>query len=568
MQYRIDYPRPQLKRDSFICLNGTWKFTIDYGETLPERGFFSDTNYNMEIIVPFCPESPLSGIACRDFMNSVAYQKKVKLPNLRGDRLILHFGACDYETEVYIDRNLVGRHIGGYSSFSFDITDFLSSDECTITVYARDHGRSGRQGRGKQSPKYFSNACDYTRTTGIWQTVWMEQVPPLFIKNIRLTPKLANSELFISGSVNKWSRGRLKVIVRLGNKTVAENETHFMGREFLTLIKIHNPEPWEPNHPVLYDLELVLDCNNGCIDTVQSYFGMRDVHLENNAFVLNGKKIFLRTVLDQGFYPDGVYTAPTDNALRNDILLAKKAGFNGARLHQKIFEERFLYHCDQLGYLVFEEYPDAGSDRNSEFIFLPIAAEWSECIERDYSHPSIIGWCPYNETSPARNPKLQRETYMLTRRLDPSRPVIDTSGYTHEITDVYDVHDYEQDPKVFRGHMAKAATVDCWRNFPEFEKYGGQPYFVSEFGGIFWSEEKGNGWGYGESPTSKEEFYKRYEGLAKVLLDNPRICGFCYTQLTDVEQEQNGIYRFDRSEKLDIDRIQRINTLPAKIEDL
>jgi beta-galactosidase/beta-glucuronidase len=566
MQYRSDYPRPQLKRDSFICLNGVWKFAIDYGETLPERGLYDGENYSREITVPFCPESVLSGIGHRDFMNAVAYQKKVMVPNLHGNRLILHFGACDYETEVYIDKNLAGRHIGGYSSFSFDITDLLSSGEFVLTVYARDHSRNGRQGRGKQSPEYFSNGCDYTRTTGIWQTVWMEEVPPVYIKTLHLTPRLINKELLVEGSLNTWTQGKLKIVSTLGNKIIAENDIYISGRDFFSVLKIPNPESWEPGHPVLYDLELTMDCGAGTPDKIQSYFGMRDVSLKEGAFVLNGKKLFLRTVLDQGFYPEGVYTAPTDDALRNDIILSQEAGFNGARLHQKIFEERYLYHCDQLGYLVFEEYPDAGSDRSSESIFLPITAEWSECIDRDYSHPAIIGWCPYNETNTARNPDVMRETYMLTRRLDPSRPVIDTSGYVHEITDIYDVHDYEQDPAVFKGHMEKAATPECWKNFPEVEKYNGQPYFVSEFGGIFWADENGKGWGYGKAPASIEEFYERYGALVKTLLGNPKICGFCYTQFTDVEQEQNGIYRFDRSEKLDINRIRAINTLPARIE--
>jgi len=567
MVYRTEYPRPQLQRDSYICLNGAWQFALDPGESLPERGLFDPEHYPLTITVPFCSESPLSGINNKDFMNAVAYRRTIAVPDLEGGRLLLHFGACDYETECYVGQTLAGRHIGGYSSFAFDITDAVPAPgDYVLTVYVRDHNRSGNQGRGKQSPAYFSQACDYTRTTGIWQTVWMERVPQTHITSLRLVPGLSAAQLVVEGELNRWDTGTVPVTVLFQGEAVAAATAAFSGRSFSLCIPIPDPQPWEPGTPNLYDLELRLTTDLGCSDQIRSYFGMRDISFAGNAFVLNGKKLFLRTVLDQGFYPDGIYTAPTDEALRNDILLSQQAGFNGARLHQKVFEERFLYHCDQLGYLVFEEYPDAGSNRDSAAIFLPIAAEWSECIVRDRSHPAIIGWCPYNETSVTRNPDLMRETYLLTRRLDPTRPVIDTSGYTHEITDIYDVHDYEQDPAVFARHMDGAATEACWKNNPEQEQYGGQPYFVSEYGGIWWSNSADDGWGYGKRPESLEEFYTRYEGLTKTLLNHPQICGFCYTQLTDIEQEQNGIYTFDRSPKFDVARIRAVNTLPAAIE--
>lgn len=396
--------------------------------------------------------------------------------------------------------------------------------------------------RGKQSPAYFSQGCNYTRTTGIWQTVWMEIVPSVYVKSLNL-----------NGSFLK--------------KEICQKQIPYWGRTASAIIPITNARSWSPEDPHLYQIEFLIEPENGKSDYIKSYFGMRDVELKGKAFYLNGKPRFLRTVLDQGFYPEGVYTAPDDSDLKRDIQLSQKAGFNGARLHQKVFEERFLFYCDQLGYLVFEEYPDAGSNRNDTSLFLPIISEWSECIERDISHPSIIGWCPYNETCAERDSDLLRQTYRFTRLLDPTRPVIDTSGYTHEITDIYDVHNYEQDPEKFANEMKAAATVGCFRNFPEKENYENQPYFVSEYGGIFWSDETSNGWGYGTPPQNKEAFYQRYEALTHALSDNPNICGYCYTQLTDVEQEQNGIYRFDRSEKFDLDRINKINTSPAAIEN-
>lgn len=565
---RTEYPRPQLQRDSYFCLNGKWQFAIDAGESLPERGLFNAENYPLEIEVPFCPESVLSGIHNVDFLNAVAYRREVKTPEItEKERLLLHFGACDYETFCYIDGVIAGRHLGGYSSFTFDITQFVKGKESFIlNIYAKDHNRSGQQGRGKQSPAYFSQGCDYTRTTGIWQSVWMEVVPSVYVSSLNLNGSFLKEELSLILNLNKYSRGRLTATIYDNGKEIRQKQIPYFGRTISAIIPIDNARSWSPEDPHLYQVELHLEPENEKSDFVKSYFGMRDVELKGKTFYLNGKPRFLRTVLDQGFYPDGVYTAPDDNDLKKDILLSQKAGFNGARLHQKVFEERFLYYCDQLGYLVFEEYPDAGSNRNDTSLFLPILSEWAECMERDISHPSIIGWCPYNETCVERDSDLLRQTYRFTRLLDPTRPVIDTSGYTHEITDIYDVHNYEQDPEKFAEAMKAAATADCFRNFPEKENYENQPYFVSEYGGIFWADEATTGWGYGTPPSDKEAFYQRYEALTRTLLSNPHICGYCYTQLTDVEQEQNGIYRFDRSEKFNMDRIRKINTAPAAIE--
>lgn len=462
----------------------------------------------------------------------------------------------------------VGTHKGGYTSFSMEIQDYIIENSSNLlTVYVKDDNRSGKQPRGKQCPTYISKVCDYTRTTGIWQTVWMEWVDSVYVESLRITPHAAEEVVTIEAGLNTWFLGEATLIVRQGKDVVAEKVVKIDGRNVHAEILMEDCQLWSPENPFLYDFSLLLMKNGVKGDSIESYFGMRDVTFDGKAFLLNGKKIFLRLVLDQGFYPDGIYTAATEETLIRDIILSKQAGFNGARLHQKVFEERFLYHCDKMGYLVFSEYPDAGIDKKDNN-YLAVEREWTEAVVRDYSHPAIIGWCPLNETAADRSEDFLSALYELTRRLDPFRPVIDASGFTHAVTDIYDVHDYEQSVEVFAEHMRTAGTEKSWVNVPEKEVYSGQPYFVSEYGGIWWAKERDDrSWGYGNRPESLGEFYERYEGLTNELLKNPNICGFCYTQLTDVEQEKNGIYTYEREPKFDIEWIAKVNKGVAAIEE-
>ena len=567
MLSRTEYPRPQLKRSSYICLNGSWDFTIDSGLSLKERGLFAEKNYNRKIQVPFCPESELSGIGNKDFMNAVAYQRSFFIGEREKPVLRLCFGACDYETEVYVNGKKAGVHKGGYTSFSMEIQDYiLENSNNLLTVYAKDDNRSGKQPRGKQSPTYFSRVCDYTRTTGIWQTVWMEWVDPVYVESLRITPHALEGTVTFEAGLNTWFSGKALLTVKEKEEMVLKKWVAVNGRYIHTELIRENWILWNMDTPFLYECQLALYDKEAKGDEIESYFGMRDIAFDGKAFLLNGEKIFLRLVLDQGFYPRGIYTAPDEEDLVRDIVLSKKAGFNGARLHQKIFEERFLYHCDRLGYLVFGEFPDAGIEKK-ESNYLALQREWTEAVTRDYSHPSIIGWCPLNETAADRSGDVLRALYELTRRLDPLRPVIDASGFTHEVTDIYDVHDYEQDVEIFSDHMKAAGTEKSWVNVPEREKYEGQPYFVSEYGGIWWAEiNDSDSWGYGNRPENMEEFRKRYEGLTDALLNNPNICGFCYTQLTDVEQEKNGLYTYDREPKFDLEWLAGVNSKKAAVE--
>lgn len=568
---RSEYPRPQLVRESWINLNGKWMFEIDQGKSGRERGLAESRELAGSILVPFCPESALSGVGHTDFMSAVWYKRAFELPaSWKGGRVLLHFGAVDYAAEAWVNGISAGRHEGGYSSFSFDITKCLRAGSNLLTVCAEDDVRSGRQPRGKQSDRFGSYGCLYTRTTGIWQTVWLERVPEIHIASLRITPDARNGCVSAEALFNEHiAGGNISARVSLGGKAVAEKYAAVSGRRAQLHIELPAPRLWSPDDPCLYDLSLELSPDGSEPDRVLSYFGLRDVSWGGGAMHLNGKPLFQRLILDQGFYPSGIYTAPTDEELKNDILLGKAMGFNGARLHQKMFEERYLYWADRLGYLVWGEHASWGLDISGPEGLKRFLPEWAETLGRDYSHPCIVGWCPFNETHPGQDDAVLEQVYTVTKQLDRTRPVIDTSGYVHTETDIYDVHDYSQDVEGFASRYEELAHGEVHQNFAGREQpYRGQPYFVSEFGGIWWNPDRQDeaAWGYGERPASEEEFLRRFEGMVNALLGNPKVCAFCYTQLTDVEQEVNGLYTYDRKPKFDAGTIRRIVSAKAAVE--
>lgn len=573
---RPEYPRPQMVREQWINLNGWWEFEIDHGNSGKEKKFYEREKLDGKILVPFCPESKLSGVEYKDFMAAVWYRREFSVPeDWLDQRVILHFGAVDYETEVWINGKSVGTHRGGYTPFSFDITDFIHKGTNVVTVCAQDDVRSGLQPRGKQSSQYYSHACDYTRTTGIWQTVWLECVPAVYIESFRLTPDVENIRIYLDVSFKGDTRGcTLVAEASFDSSEMGRNVAAIEGNRAFLSIDLTDLNLWGPGQPNLYDLKLYVIKEDRIIDEVSSYFGMRSVTWDNNAIFINGKPVFQRLVLDQGFYPDGIYTAPSDEDLKRDIEISMGLGFNGARLHQKIFEPRFLYWADKMGYIVWGEHGNWGLDITTPMGLERFLPEWLEALKRDYNHPSIIGWCPFNETwdknGTRQDDEVLRIVYLTTKAIDKTRPVIDTSGNYHVITDIFDIHSYEQDVDKFASFfepMKKGGEV--YVTFPERQKYEGQPYFVSEYGGIWWNpgQTDSKGWGYGKRPRSEEEFIERYKGLTETLLKNPRICAFCYTQLYDIEQEVNGLYTYDRKPKFDPEIIRKINTQKAAIEE-
>lgn len=569
-QARPEHPNPQFYRENWKNLNGEWEFEVDYSVSGRDRKLYKSEKLKGVINVPFCPESELSGVENKEFLNSVWYRREIELSKdeLAG-KLVLHFGAVDYESFLYINGVFVGSHKGGYSSFSFDISAFSKPGKNTISLCAIDDIRDPLVPRGKQSEKYYSHACDYTRTTGIWQTVWLEFLPHDHIESVKFYPDILNSKLHIKAMLE--GKGEFEAKAFYEGKPVGQARAYSKGGLLdlsLTLEELHL---WEPGQGRLYDLELSF-----CEDKVKSYFGMRQIALEDGKFLLSGKSVFQRLVLDQGFYQTGIYTAPSDDDLRKDIELSMAAGFNGARLHEKVFEPRFLYHCDKMGYMVWGEYPNWGLDYSNPAAVHSILPEWCEVLNRDFNHPSIIGWCPFNETwdyeGRRQNDDLLRLVYESTKLLDPTRPCIDTSGNYHVKTDIYDVHDYEQDPKIFKEHydlLEEDGVLFDKVNVNEGkvrQLYNGEPVFLSEYGGILWSPGKTDGWGYGQGPKTEEEFIERYRGLTQALLNNSKILGFCYTQLYDIEQEQNGLYTYERKPKFDMDIFKAINSSKAAIE--
>ena len=566
---RPEYPRPQFVREPWLNLNGRWTYTFDPGKSGMQRGFAHSEGFDDEILVPFCPESRLSGVRYVDFIEMMWYHRAIQVPaDWDGKRILLHFGGVDYESEVFLDGKSVGRHWGGTSSFSYDITRHVTPGQThNLVVYVRDETRSGVQPGGKQCPDYRSRRCHYTRTTGIWQTVWMEAVSPYGLLDVQIVPDLDGSRFIIVPRFHAMRRGqRLRTTLREGDDIVAQVEGPASDGVAHTL-PIEAPRPWSPQDPLLYDLAFEVLDGDAVLDTVRSYAGLRKIHVEGNQVYLNDDPIYLRLVLDQGFYPDGVWTAPSDAALKQDIELSMRAGFNGARLHQKVFEERFHYWADRLGYLTWGESSSWGIDLKDQVSARNFLSEWREIVVRDRNHPSIVAWTPFNETHDTgdgrQHNRLHVDAYDLTRDLDPTRPINDASGYVHVKTDLWTVHTYQQDPALLREQLTPQ-DGKVMRRFPEREaEYEGQPYIVDEFGGVKWvpsaeQEYDESSWGYGDDPRTLEEFYARLEGLVGAILSFDHICGYCYTQLTDVEQEQNGIYNYDRTEKFDMERVAAI----------
>ncbi len=556
---RPEHPDPQFERKSWQNLNGEWEFEIDNSKSGIDKKLYLAKHLAGSITVPFCPESELSGVGNKDFMNAVWYRRSFILDDLQlSGRVILHFGAADYETVVWINGAEVGRHIGGYTSFEFDISSYARPGENSLAVCVFDDVRAPYQPRGKQSELYRSHDCDYTRTTGIWQTVWLEFVPKNYIKSVKFYPDPENQKVTLTADL--CGSGTLRAEVSYCGRPVGSELGEAFGGVLQVEIPLTEKHLWEPGKGRLYDVRLTFG-----EDEVKSYFGLRSVRIDGLKFLINGKFVFQRLVLDQGFYPDGIYTAPSETALIRDIELAQALGFNGARLHQKVFEPRFLYHCDRLGHIVWGEHASWGFDHSDPANLVNFISEWQEAVGRDFNHPAIVGWCPFNETWDYRgrpqDGRVLGIVYRLTKLLDPTRPCIDTSGHFHVLTDIFDIHDYEQDSETLRKKLANFPNGDerAWNPFPDRQRYGGQPMFVSEYGGMRWDMSKNSdSWGYGDAPKNEEEFVSRLKGLTDAIMDNLAIFGLCYTQLYDVEQEANGLYTYQREPKFGEEIMGRI----------
>ena len=572
------YPRPHLRRDSWQPLNGPWQFAADPDGQWQVPG---DVAWSHSIIVPFAPETSASGIGHSGYLKSCWYRRVLDAWDPQGGRIFVHFGAVDYRAVVWADGVLVATHEGGYTPFSCDITAHMRTGRpVTLVVHAEDDPLDLAKPRGKQDWLAQPHSIWYPRTTGIWQTVWLERVPPAWLAKVRWTPSLLDwglqLECWFAGALT--TAMHLRVTIRAGERLLADDTYGLTGDELTRRIAFSDPGIddsrndllWSPEHPQLLDAHLELRTDRGeTIDTVTSYTALREVALSADRFVLNGRPYHLRMVLDQGYWPATGSTAPDDDALRQDVALARAMGFNGVRKHQKIEDPRYLYWADHLGLLVWEEMPSAYRFTSSSVERL--TQQWLDVIARDRSHPCIVAWVPFNESwgvpnlpDNASHRHYVQALYHLTKTLDPHRPVIGNDGWESSATDILGIHDYDPDPDRLRArYHAHDVTPRLFRK----ERPGGrvlvleghgnveQPIVLSEFGGVACSSE-GATWGYSRCDTG-EALQETYARLMQAVHDSRIFAGFCYTQFADTYQEANGLLRADRTPKFPLPDIHR-----------
>ncbi|TDF94853.1 glycoside hydrolase family 2 protein [Paenibacillus piri] len=575
---RTEYPRPQFVRKDWLNLNGEWEFAYDDNDAGIRERWYEGRTLDRRIQVPFCYQSELSGIGETEFHDIVWYRKEVQLPSeYNGKTVLLHFGAVDYEAKVWVNGRLAAAHYGGHTPFSADVTALLQQGKNVVVVRAQDYSKDVTLPRGKQYWEEKSRGIFYTRTTGIWQTVWMEPVDRIYLAKTKLTPDIDRNEIqirtFMNGPVSQ-ANTVLKTIISFGGETVAEEETVLRHEEEARTVKLHDFNDhslgrwWTPTKPNLYDIEFVITVNGRETDRVKSYFGMRKISVVDGKLCLNNRPYYMKLVLDQGYFPNGLLTPPSDDAIRQDVELTKAMGFNGARKHQKIEDPRYLYWCDKLGLLVWGEMANAYA--YSEQYVTRVTNEWMEAIDRDYNHPCIVAWVPINESWGVPNilvDQLQQfhalSLYYLTKSLDPTRPVISNDGWEHVKSDLCTIHDYESREEVL---TERYSTVDKavgakparrWIYVPGY-KHEQEPVLVSEFGGISFRKSEQEGWGY-SAAADDGDFVNRLAAVVHPLLNSPVVQGFCYTQLTDVEQEINGLLTYDRKPKVPLEWIKQIN---------
>jgi len=574
------YPRPQLVRRDWTNLNGQWQFTFDDEKRYRRPDDLIEWTH--EITIPFSPESQASGIGDTRFHSACWYRREFLAVPEDGN-IILHFGAVDYKARVWVNNVLMLEHEGGHTPFSADITSALHTDgPQTLVVYVEDDPHDLAKPRGKQDWLQEPHSIWYPRTTGIWQTVWLEPVARTFIEKLRWTPIFdgyeIGCEIFVGGDISDDLTVEVKLLH--GENLLADDHYHLVAGEAHRKIALSDPGIddsrnellWSPERPTLINAELTLRRGDEVVDVVTSYTALRSVAITRDRFMLNGRPYPLRLVLDQGYWPESLMTAPSDDALRRDVELAKAMGFNGVRKHQKIEDPRYLYWADRLGLLVWEEMPSAY--RFTTKAVTRMVREWIEAIERDYSHPCVIVWVPFNESWGVPNLTMTQAhrnaveaLYHLTKTLDSTRPVIGNDGWEASATDILGIHDYETDPERLQAryatsepasalfdHRRPAGRILTLDGFP----HRGQPIVLTEFGGIAFDDSAtqtdSSTWGYSRAMT-KETFLAQYQRLLEVVNTTQLFSGFCYTQFADTFQEANGLLRADRSPKIPLAQI-------------
>lgn len=590
---RTEYPRPQFVRKNWLCLNGTWDFAFDDEGLSTTEHWESDAHsLNLQIQVPFCFESRLSGIHDTSIHDRMFYKRSFTIPEeWKGQRILLHFEAVDYKCTVFVNEKACVTHTGGNTGFFADITDYLKPEgEQTLAVSVYDPAKDETIPRGKQFWEEKSASIWYTRTSGIWQSVWLEPVNPYHISHVRFTPDIDHDTVTIEAEFSSYTENmyleadisfRGEPICRdrylVNNQNVFSRSVHLAKDHVFYSLPHGGKRLWSPENPALYDITLRLIVNGETVDTADSYFGMRKIHTKDGVTYLNNRPYYFKLVLDQGYWPDGILTAPADEDFITDIRLMKEMGFNGCRKHQKVEDARFLYHADKMGFLVWGEM--AASCLFTEKGVAAYANEWFEILRRDYNHPSIVAWVPFNESWAVPNIGLctrqQNQSigmYYLLKSLDSTRLVISNDGWEMTKSDICAIHNYshgssnEPEKQAFFQRTMEDKNLllsDTHAGRSVYAKgysYEGEPILITECGGINYHSDYSGNWGY-TSATDEADFLQQYEHVIRSILHSDAVYGFCYTQLSDVEQETNGLLTYDRVPKCSPEKIRKINSL-------
>lgn len=596
---REKHPTPQFVRKNYNLLDGVWDFCFDNENIGLKEGYYNNFKWgkNLNINVPYCYQSKKSKIGINDDIKVVWYKKVWRMPknwdfNSNKTRLLFHIEASDYRTTVFINGNSVGTHEGGHTPFYFDITDFINDKNNLIVIRVEDES-SQRFILGKQSYTNKNFACWYTRTTGIWQSVWVELVPETYISKFRFIPHLSTGELEVIAEIKGKFSNDATLFMDITSEDIFIDKSSPMKRSFSTTI--HNNIAkfrvsiydtnfqiplWSVKTPNLCNVIFKLKSNVG-EDEVLSYFGYRNVKIYGNQIYINDKPYYQKLILNQGYYHNGLLTGSEDEFIY-DCNIIKKMGFNGMRIHQKVENSRLLYHADKLGILVWAELPSLYS--NDPFNIVHIFSELSELVLKHSNHPSVIIWTPFNESwgvssilENIREQQLTIASKHIIKSLDyEDRPVICNDGWEHTLSDILTIHDYNQDSEYIRKiypskienmNFNLSKTNSAKRLYANNFSYNGEPIILSEYGGIGFeiSKYSDSDWGYGNIAKTKDEFYKRFTEIHKAIFDLDYICGICYTQLTDVEQEINGLLDREHKPKFDTKKIASILNLKRTI---
>lgn len=586
--YVKDYPRPQFVRDNWENLNGSWDFRFDDQNQGEKEKWYEEFHGDKKINVPFTFETKSSGIHDETRHDFVWYRREIQADAARLEKedYILHFEGSDYITKVWVNGQFAGKHTGGYARFSFVITDLLHDGANELVVKVED-SYDMQQPRGKQRWIDSNFGCWYVPITGIWKTVWTEYASKVRLDKVKMTPVLEQGRLDLEYDViapESMLNGQLFVAATVSfngilvNKSLTAVTDSHISTTVDMFLRNNNYglewaiRTWSPEEPNLYDVEFELLQAHEVLDKAGSYCAMREIRIDGPNILLNGRPLYQRLILDQGYWKDSNLTPPSEEALIEDIDKIMALGYNGLRKHQKTEDERFLYWCDVKGMLVWSEVP--ASYRYSDYAVEQFTKEWMEIVKQNYNHPCIITWTPFNESWGIPKVETKRDEqhfteaiYHLTKSVDPYRPVIVNDGWEHTVSDIITLHDYEEVGEVFKSRYMDCKdeifTTEVYHSssksaFANGYAYKGQPVIISEYGGIAFNNDD-SGWGYGNKVNTKEEFIRRFDEITTAVKEVPYVCGFCYTQVSDVQQEINGLMDMERNFKVEPEVIKEIN---------